>query len=195
MVQSETNAYYEAHAATFVEGTVVASMAEALNAIASMLPSGGQILDWGCGSGRDSKAFREMGFAVTSTDASATMCVEALKATGTVVRHEAFDQLREVGIYDGIWACASLLHVQPDELPGTLARAADALRDAGVFYCSFKLGSFAGVRDGRWFTDLGEPELTALLEPRFRVSRMWVSGDVRPGRGGERWLNCLATKR
>jgi SAM-dependent methyltransferase len=195
MAQPETNAYYEAHAATFVEGTVGASMAEVLDAFASMLPSGGQVLDWGCGSGRDSKALRKMGFAVTSTDASATMCAEALRATGTVVRHESFDQLREVGIYDGVWACASILHVQPNELPGTLACAANALRDGGVLYCSFKYGCFAGIRNGRWFTDLGKSELTALLEPRFRVSRMWVSGDVRPGRGGERWLNCLATKR
>ena len=104
-------------------------------------------------------------------------------------------ELDEVDAYDGIWACASLLHVRPEELPDVLASAARALEEKGVLYCSFKFGDFRGYRGGRWFTDLEEGTLSVLLEPCFDVVRMWASPDVRPGRGEEPWLNCLATRR
>ena len=195
MAITDTISYYDANSSAFVESTVGASMADALGAFVAMLPPGGNVLDWGCGSGRASKALREMGFVVTSTDGSAAMCREALRVTGTVVRHEMFDELTDVACYDGIWACSSLLHVPPKGLPDVFRRAADALRDGGVLYCSFKQGGFAGIHNGRWFTNLDKATLALLLEPRFDVVRMWESGDVRPGRSDEQWLNCLATKR
>lgn len=192
---SSTISYYDHNAATFVAGTVSASIEEQLLAFASMLPKGGTVLDWGCGSGRDSLALRKLGFEVTSTDGSAAMCAEALRATGTHARHESFDALADVALYDGIWASASLLHLPKAKLPDTLERAATALKEHGVLYCSFKYGSFEGMRDGRWFTDLEEGSLAALLESHFIVESMRTSADVRPERGGEQWLNCLARKR
>lgn len=191
---SPTISYYDHNAATFVAGTVNAHIPEQLQAFVGMLPKGGSVLDWGCGSGRDSLALRQLGFDVTSVDGSAAMCAEALRATNTHARHETFDELAAVACYDGIWASASLLHLPKEALPGTLRRAAVALKDQGVLYCSFKYGSFEGERDGRWFTDLGEGSLATLLEPYFDVVGMRISADVRPGRGNERWLNCLATK-
>ncbi len=156
---SETIAYYDSHASSFVAGTVGACMTDVLPRFMRKLPKGGNVLDWGCGSGCDSLALREMGYDVTSVDASSAMAVAALDATGTVARVEAFDDLSEIEAYDGIWACASLLHVRPNELPNVLDKAADALRQDGVLYCSFKHGRFAGHRDGRWFIDLDEHAL------------------------------------
>ena len=190
-----TIAYYDRNAPAFVADTVGVSMGAALTAFVELLPAGARVLDWGCGGGRDSRSLRRLGFEVTSVDASAAMAEEALTATGTIVRVESFGELDEVGAYDGIWACASLLHVRPGELPDVLASAARALEEKGVLYCSFKLGDFHGYRDDRWFTDLEEGTLSVLLEPCFDVVRMWASPDVRPGRGEEPWLNCLATRR
>ncbi len=204
---AQTMAYYERNAADFAARTVDAPMGDALSAFAALLPAGARVLDWGCGSGRDSRALRRLGFDVTSVDASSSMAEAALAATGTTVRVERFDELDEAGAYDGIWACASLLHVRPEGLPDVLARAARALGEKGVLYCSFKRGATCGRRDGRdfrngdshddgrWFTDLEADALAGLLEPRFDVVRMWESPDVRPGRGDEPWLNCLATRR
>lgn len=190
-----TLAYYDANAAAFVAGTVNAFMDELLDAFAAELPSGARVLDWGCGSGRDSRALRERGFDVTSTDASAAMCAEALRATGTRVRQEGFLDLAEVGAYDGIWASASLLHLRREELPAALGLARRALVPGGVLYCSFKLGTSEGVRNGRWFTCLDEPALRGLLDAAgFSVLRLWTSHDVRPERASELWLNCLAQK-
>ena len=191
----QTMDYYHRNAAGFVAGTVNASLDQSLTRFAELLPAGGCVLDWGCGSGRDSLALRKLGFEVTSADASPSMAAEALAATGTTVRVETFGELSEQAAYDGIWACASLLHVKPDDLPDVFERAARALKDGGVLYCSFKYGRFEGYRNGRWFTDLDEDALSALLAPRFRDLALWRTADVRPGRGDELWLNCLAAKR
>jgi len=191
----QTMDYYRRNAASFVASTVYASLEDSLARFTEILPVGAYVLDWGCGSGRDSLALRKQGFTVTSVDGSAAMAEEALIATGTNVRVESFADLSEVDAYDGIWASASLLHVKPQELPSVLQRAVCALTDGGVFYCSFKYGSFTGYRNGRWFTDLDEDALAALLEPCFKIKDLWQTADVRPGRGDEQWLNCLAIKR
>ena len=72
---------------------------------------------------------------------------------------------------------------------------ADALKPEGVLYASFKLGDFEGERGGRWYTDLDEGALVELSRQWFEPTKVWVTGDVRPGRAGERWLNCLLRKR
>jgi cyclopropane fatty-acyl-phospholipid synthase-like methyltransferase len=190
-----TIAYYNRNAAAFVAKTVDAAMDDALRQFTELLPMRARVLDWGCGSGRDSLAMRKLGFDVTSVDASPEICAQALAATGTVVRVESFDELSETEAYDGIWACASLLHVKPEELPDVLGKAAHALRDGGVLYCSFKRGTSCGYRNGRWFTHMEEDVLLELINPHFDIVRVWVSADVRPGRSDEQWLNCLATKR
>ena len=192
---ARTIEYYDHNAGAFVAGTVGASMDDALGQFVALLPPGASVLDWGCGSGRDSLALRNMGYNVTSVDASPSMAAEALAATGTNVRVETFDELPEKDTYDGIWACSSLLHVRPDDLPGVLGKAARALKPGGVLYCSFKYGTSRGYRSGRWFTDMDEDALSALLAPRFEAIRMWKTADVRPERSDLTWLNCLATKR
>jgi len=192
---ARTIEYYDHNAGAFVAGTVGAAMDDALGQFVALLPPSASVLDWGCGSGRDSLALRKQGYNVTSVDASPSMAAEALAATGTNVRVETFDELSEKDAYDGIWACSSLLHVRPDDLPDVLCKAARALKPGGVLYCSFKYGTSRGYRSGRWFTDMDEDALSALLAPRFEAVRMWKTADVRPERSDLTWLNCLATRR
>ena len=68
-----------------------------------------------------------------------------------------------------------------------------ALKPGGVIYTSFKYGDFEGIRNGRYFTDFTEEGFCSFMQPieGIRIEDWWVSTDVRPGRGDERWLNLL----
>lgn len=193
----QTVEYYDENAGTFVDGTVGARMGDILGWFLSRVPEHGRVLDWGCGSGRDAKAMLDVGYRVDATDASAAMCVAASALTGLRVRHEDFSALDADRMYDGIWASASLLHVASEDLAGILDIAARALKPGGVLYCSFKRGSFEGVRDGRYFTDLDEAGFANIIDsvPSLDLLEIKVTFDVRPGREDELWLNCLTSRR
>lgn len=191
----ETIRYYDEHADAFVRDTAKADVSEILCEFVALMPDGAAVLDWGCGTGRDSRSMLDRGFAVVSTDASHAMCAAAKDAFDIDVRCEGFDDLDAEDAYDGIWACASLLHVRKHDLPALFERACAALKSYGVLYVSFKLGDFEGMRAGRWYTDLDGAALEDLSQPCFEVLKVWITGDVRPVRSEEKWLNCLLRKR
>ena len=193
---SRTLDYYEANAQAFASSTVNVDFTSTQQRFASLLAPGSRILDFGCGSGRDSKFFLQQGFDVTATDGSAELCQIAHELTGLPVRHELFQQLSEVDTYDGIWACSSILHLPKPELADVLAKMVAALKPGGVIYTSFKYGDFEGTRNGRYFTDFTEDGFRSFMQPieGIRVEDWWVSADVRPGRGNEQWLNLLLRK-
>ena len=193
---TQTLAYYDENARTFSDSTVnveFSSMHERFEALPS---PGARILDFGCGSGRDAKHFADAGYQVTATDGSAKLCRLARTHTGLPVRHELFQDLADVEAYDAIWACSSILHLPKRELPDVLAKMARAVMPGGVIYTSFKLGSFEGMRNGRYFTDLTEPAFRELLGQveSLSVEQCWTTSDVRPGRDAEQWLNLVLRK-
>ena len=196
MTNQQTLNYYNANAQDFVQGTVDVDFHITQDSFLSKLPAGVKILDFGCGSGRDTKYFMERGFAVQATDGSAKLCKLASEYTGIQVRQMLFNELDAVDEFDGIWACASILHLAWDDLVDVLGKIARAVKAGGVVYTSFKYGKFSGERNGRFFTDLDEEGLERLLAkvPQLKVTEMWITGDVRPGRGEEKWLNLLLQK-
>jgi predicted TPR repeat methyltransferase len=158
------------------------------------VPQGGHILDAGCGSGRDARAFTEAGFQVTAFDASAEMVTRATAYTGLDVTQMTFDDMAWVDEFDGIWACATLLHVPRDKLSSTFARFARALRRGGVWYLSVKHGTDDRVVGARTFTDMTEREMRDRLEGvGLSVIDLWVTDDVRPRRA-DRWVNTVAVR-
>ncbi len=194
---TSTLEYYNQNAASFARSTVNVEFSQMQDRFCSRLEPGARILDFGCGSGRDAKAFIDAGFEVTAIDGSAELCKIASELIGAPVKQMLFQELDEVGAYDGIWACSSILHLTREELPGVLRRMERALVDDGIIYTSFKLGNFEGVRGGRYFTNFTEETFRALLEevPELEIEELWVTGDVRPGRENEQWLNLILGKR
>lgn len=193
---SKTLHYYNQSAQTFVQGTIDADLGKLHRRFLKLLPIQAHILDLGCGSGRDAKAFLDAGYQVTAIDGSAGCCRLAEDYIGQEVLCQTFEKLDCYQAFDGVWACASLLHVPYAELTGIFRKIARALRPGGYLYASFKYGDFEGERNGRYFTDLDEKRLAALIEPvaGLEVVETFVTGDVREGRDGEKWLNVIGVR-
>lgn len=193
---NKTLDYYNEHAKDFIASTAGADMRSVRDEFSRLVAAGGRILDFGCGSGRDSLAFLSAGFEVVALDGSEKIC-EALRAVLPCrVEHCLFSDFKDVDAFDGVWACASLLHVREDELPSVFRSIYEVLHKGGIFYCSFKYGDFSGMRNGRFFTDMTEGRLEKIIRsvPGFAVVKMWTTGDVRARRGDERWLNAILKK-
>ena len=160
---NETLAYYNSHAEDYYEKTVGKDMNAQHELFMKYLPSGVRVLDLGCGSGRDAKFFMDKGFLVTAIDGSEEMCRVAESYTGLYVRQMDFLDLNDREIYAGIWASASLLHLEKKDLPRMFAKLRKAMTRDGILFVSFRLGSFEGMRDGRHYSDLTEGELFNLV--------------------------------
>ena len=188
--------YYNSKAATFVSDTVNVSFASLQDTLLELIPPHGTILDFGCGSGRDTKYFLSKGYSVDAIDGSEELCKIASEFTGIPVKHMLFAELDETEKYDGIWACASILHVEKDKLPDILEKMTNALKTNGVIYASFKYGDFEGEKNGRYFTYLTEESFKEVVKniSHITIEKIWITGDVREGRGEEQWLNILLRK-
>ena len=193
---NQTLNYYAENAADFAAGTVNVDFSATQERFLNKLQTGAAILDLGCGSGRDTKAFLERGYRVTASDGSPELCKSASAYTGIPVRQMLFNELDDVKAYDGIWACASILHVPSTELPDIFRRMITALKPGGTIYTSFKYGTFEGERNGRRFTDYTEETFSAFIKqfPELTIEDQWSSADIRPGRSNEKWLNVILLK-
>jgi SAM-dependent methyltransferase len=191
-----TRDYYEARADEFDARTRGREMADLYGAFLPLIPAGGHILDAGCGPGRDSTAFLAHGYRVTAFDASEAMVRLATVRLAQPVLRLSFEQLRFDREFDGVWACASLLHVPREQILDALARLRRALVPGGVLFASFKTGTAEELREDRLFTDYDEDTLRQLLESRRRwiVERLWTNIEVRPDREVH-WTNVLARRR
>lgn len=196
MIVVETISYYNQNAARFAAETVQVNFEPTQKRFTDKLPTGAAILDFGCGSGRDTKYFLSQGYQVDAVDGSAELCRLASGYIGVNVKNMLFHELAEVERYDGIWACSSILHLPPDELADVMRKMVIALKHNGIIYTSFKYGTFAGERNGRYFTDMTEETFRDFLKQvhSVKVEEQWITSDVRPGRSDEKWLNLILRK-
>lgn len=194
---NKTINYYDTNAKDFVEGTLNVDFKATQDKFINKLPAKGYILDFGCGSGRDTKYFLAKDFNVDAIDGSIKLCKIASEYTNIKVRHMYFNELSIVNKYDGIWACSSILHLSLDDLVDVFKRMSKALKDEGIIYTSFKYGDFSGERNGRYFTDMTEDSFAKLIAnvDNLKVEEQWITADVRPQRGNEKWLNLILRKK
>ena len=192
---SDTLGYYNANAEAFVDSTLDVSMDDIYRVFLPHVADGGHILDAGCGSGRDALYFHGHGYRVTAFDASQAITALARQKTGLPVEHRSFLDVEELHAYDGIWACASLLHLPANEVPSALTRLWSALKPGGTLYASFKLGEGERQSGGRHFTDANEELAAQWFEAVDKDVELtfWRTHDQRPERD-EQWLNMLAHK-
>ena len=196
-MKAKTIEYYNENVSKFVNDTQDVVFCATQDLFLSYLNEGDSILDLGCGSGRDTKYFLSKGYKVDATDGSEEICKVASDYTGINVKCLLFNELDEIDKYDGIWACASILHLDRDDLIDVFNRIARALKDNGILYTSFKYSEFEGMRNGRYFTDFTIESFNEFQTniPEFIIEKKWITSDVRAGREDEKWLNLIMRKK
>ena len=193
---NQTISYYDKNAAEFCKNTIDADMSFYRDKFLKYLKTGSAILDAGCGSGRDSVAFKHLGYHVTAMDASPEICKEAEKVLRQKVICKTFEELDDENVYDGIWACASLLHVPKERMSEVMCRLKRALKNDGVLYASFKYGKEEKIVNGRLFSNYDQRSLRTLMdETGFEVLKLFVTKDVREDRHEELWVNVVGVKK
>ncbi len=195
-MDNSTLNYYNTNAKSFISSTLAVDFSQTQDKFLCLLPPTASILDFGCGSGRDTKYFLDAGMQVDATDGSEELCRLASEYTGIPVRQMLFENLDAKAQYDGIWACSSILHLPKDVLKDVIMKMIVALKEHGIIYTSFKYGTFEGERNGRFFTDFTEETFREFVSDvdEIKIEESWITGDVRPGRGDERWLNLILRK-
>lgn len=143
--------YYDKNAKEYFDITVNANMNKQRNTFLNYM-KGNKILDFGCGSGRDAKYFKDLGYDVDAIDASKKLSLIATKYCGVNVENISFEDFNKVNYYNGIWACASILHVQRKDMIRILIKIRDSLKEDGVSYISMKDGLAEEIdRNGRYY--------------------------------------------
>lgn len=193
-----TIAYYNKNATSFTTDTLTADMTFLQDKFISYLPANSFVLDFGCGSGRDTKYFLSKNLKVKAIDGSEKMCEIAHKNTGIEIEHMVFSDFECANnSFDGIWACASILHLKLAELKIVLRKLQFALKSNGILYASFKYGENDRIVDGRFFTDMTEKRFSQFLNSfknNYRIIETLVTPDVRKNRENEKWLNVFLRK-
>lgn len=192
--QDTTLSWYRENAIQYAEETRNSLVLDALWEFLSRMKEGGTILDYGSGSGRDSAYFINKGFSVDSLDGSAEMKAQAERLFGIKVKLSSFLSLEEKEKYDGIWAQASILHLEEHDLRVALTLIERALKRDGVFYSSFRKGEEDGYEKGRWYTNMTERRFLSFLPASLYVEKIWESQDVRPG-VSRTWLSIICRKK
>lgn len=155
--------YYNNNAKAYFEQTKEVNLIEIYKKFLKRMKKGAYILDFGCGSGRDSKYFIENGYKVKSIDGSTKMCEIATNYINQEVECMLFEDLKDIETYDGIWACSSILHVEKEQLASIFIKMINALKTEGIIYTSFKKGIGYEIKEGKYFNYTTKEEIEALL--------------------------------
>ena len=189
-----TKEYYEENAKSFIEDTMSADMSVQYENFLKFMPKKGKILDLGCGSGRDSIHFQNIGYDVLAVDPIDEFLEHTKKLGVKNVLKSTAEEIDFENEFDGIWASASLLHVSSKDLNSVLKKCSKALKKNGVFYCSFKYGTFEGERMERYYLDQTESSILSYIKDTGLVFALVnMSDDVRENRT-DRWLNAVLVK-
>jgi 2-polyprenyl-3-methyl-5-hydroxy-6-metoxy-1,4-benzoquinol methylase len=159
-----TLAYYNENAKKYFDKTINVDMKKQYEMFLKYIKDGGKILDFGCGSGRDSLFFHNLGYEVYPIDGSIEMCKLAHQYTSLPVKCMNFSELSDIDYYDGIWACSTILHAPRKELLSVLIKLRDSLKQDGYMYASFTDGydKEENKEDGRYFNDLSKEKFISL---------------------------------
>lgn len=192
----ETVTYYNTFHADYDSKTRHLDMSENWTAFTRKLPVRASILDIGCSTGRDLLYFQAAGYLVEGLEPSKKLAEIARSRTDVPIFNISAEALSFQDRYDGVWACASLLHVKKSSFKNTLKVIIRSLKPGGYFYFSLKQGvGEIRAEDGRLFSYYTEQELRSLIDdlPEAELIDFWLSQDS-ARREDLTWLNCTVRR-
>lgn len=185
--------YYNKHAKEYINNTKDVNMKESYDIFESYLKLQDKILDVGFGSGRDSLYFVNKGYEVISIDPIKEFCDNGKDIGLDNVYQLSIEDINYVYEFNGIWACASLLHLKSNKLVDVFKKCYKALKDKGVVYVSFKYGDCEGIIDDRYFTYLAKESFTNIInQTKFKIDKLWITKDKL--NRDVKWLNVMLIK-
>jgi ubiquinone/menaquinone biosynthesis C-methylase UbiE len=130
------------------------------------------VLDIGCGPGRDMAWFESHNINVTGVDYTQAMLeIARTKVRGSLVQADMRKLPFEAGSVDGIWCNASLLHLPKTDSPTALLEFQRVLKPAGILFLAVQEGEGEHLETREWygehqrfFARYSLPEMTGLLE-------------------------------
>ena len=187
--------YYSKNYKECINKTKNVDMKEYYNVFEMYLKPNSKILDVGFGSGRDSLYYNSRGYNVYSIDPIKEFCDNANELGLTNVYQMSIEDIEYNNEFDGIWACASLLHLESNKLVDVFNKCYEALKDNGLMYVSFKYGDFEGIIDDRYFTYLVEESFINIInQTKFKIDKIWINNEDKLNRD-IKWLNVVLEKK
>jgi SAM-dependent methyltransferase len=179
-------------------------VATEIDAFVAELGGSGRVLEIGSGGGRDALELEKRGISVRRTDISKGF-VELLREAGfeadllDPLTDDLADPQRPGMPYDGIWACASLIHVAREDFGTVLGRLAEATRTGSPLHASVREGdgedvsTYGGAAAPRRYVETYWRE-AALRSALTKAG--WIVSEIRPciGRPDVRWLSIRARR-
>ena len=189
-VNCKTKQYYSNNYKEYISSTQNVDMTEHYNQFLPYLSKDAKILDIGFGSGRDMLYFASKGFNVFGVD-NVSEFVDNAKANGLNIELCDFHNLPYVESFDGIWACASLLH--SNDLSLAFNNLYKALKVGGYIYLSMKYGKDSSIENGRFYQYVDEQKLKNLCEnSNLSIVEIYNSEDLLKRNNG--WINAVLRK-
>lgn len=196
-IEQITLGHYDANAEAFWIGTKDHDVSQNYEKLLSQFPAGQllDILDFGCGPGRDLRYFQSLGHRPVGLDGSRAFCDMASANTGCPVLQQSFlslDLPREA--FDGIFANASLFHVPSRELPRVLRELHGALRAGGILFMSNPRGNSEGWSGQRYGNFMEFDDWAARLQAAgFVILEHYYRPPGAP-RAAQPWLAIVSRK-
>jgi SAM-dependent methyltransferase len=150
-IAARTLAHYDTHAWDYWQGTREHDVSQNIDALLRhiLVPPPFDLLDFGCGPGRDLRRFKALGHRVVGLDGSSALVALARTHSGCEVWQQSFAQLDlPAAGFDGVFANAVLFHVPGQELPRVLQQLRACLRPGGVLFASNPRGDGQEVWNG-----------------------------------------------
>ena len=200
-IADRTLQHYDRSAEDFWQGTRGHDVSQNIEALLQYIEGKPPftILDFGCGPGRDLKAFAELGHIAVGLEGAARLAEMARAYSGSEVWQQDFLQLDLPDRhFDGVFANAALFHVPSQELPRVLRQLQATLKPRGVLFASnphgrneegWNRGRYGAYHDletwRRFMSDAGFSELCHYYRPPGlpREQQPWLASVWRSARG------------